>query len=98
MGIQRDPEGGHISDPSEVPEEEEAVTTEFRLLREVLGSSFRPKPELSIYNGSLKDENLIDWTSEMENYFEYEDIDENKKVKFAVTRLKGHATLWWDNV
>ena len=23
---------------------------------------------------------------------------EDKRVKFAVTRLKGHATLWWDGV
>ena len=30
----------------------------------------------------------------MEKYFEYED----KRVKVVVTRLKGHATLWWDNV
>ena len=34
----------------------------------------------------------------MDEYFEYEEIDENKRVKFAVTRLKGHAALWWDNV
>ena len=34
----------------------------------------------------------------MDKYFEYEEIDENKRVKFAVTRLKGHAELWWGNV
>ena len=25
-------------------------------------------------------------------------LTKNKRVKFAVTRLKGHAALWWDNV
>ena len=30
--------------------------------------------------------------------FDYEDVEEDKKVKLAVTRLKGHATLWWDSV
>lgn len=25
-------------------------------------------------------------------------IDKDKKVKYAVTRLKGHGTLWWDKV
>jgi hypothetical protein len=34
----------------------------------------------------------------MERHFDYEDIDEEKKVKHAVTRLKGHATLWWDEL
>lgn len=31
-------------------------------------------------------------------YFEYKEIDEYKRVKFVVTRLKGHAALWWENV
>ena len=63
-----------------------------------MGSSFSPKLELYIYNGSLKAENLIDWICEMDKYFEYKEIDENKRVKFSVTRLKGHAALGWDNV
>ena len=63
-----------------------------------MGSSSRPKPKLSIYDGSFKAEKLIDWINEMDKYFECEEIDENKRVKFAVTRLKGHTALWWDNV
>jgi hypothetical protein len=31
----------------------------------------------------------------MDKYFDYEEIDEEKEVKHAITRLKGHATLWW---
>jgi hypothetical protein len=31
-------------------------------------------------------------------YFDYEDVDEEKKVRHVVTRLKGHATLWWDEL
>jgi hypothetical protein len=34
----------------------------------------------------------------MENLFEYDKMDDEKKMKFVVTKLKGHATLWWDNV
>jgi hypothetical protein len=34
----------------------------------------------------------------MEKYFDYEDIEEEKMVKHAVTRLKGHAALWWDEM
>lgn len=25
-------------------------------------------------------------------------IDDNKKVKIVVTKLKGHASLWWDHL
>eukprot|EP00253_Pinus_taeda_P021287 PITA_21287 len=34
----------------------------------------------------------------MEKFFDYEELEDEKKVKFAVTKLKGHATLWWDGV
>ena len=34
----------------------------------------------------------------MEKYFDYEEIEEGKRVKFAVTKLRGHAALWWDGV
>jgi hypothetical protein len=28
----------------------------------------------------------------------HEDVKEDKNVKHAITRLKGHATLWWDEL
>jgi len=102
VGRQRDPKGGDVSEAEEELEEERATpveeAAEVKLLRVVLGSSSRPKPEISIYDGSLKDKNVLDWISEMDKYFEYKEIDEDKGVKFVVTRLKSHAALWWDNV
>jgi hypothetical protein len=43
-------------------------------------------------------ENLIDWISDLDKYFEYDETEEDKKVRCDVTRLKGHASLWWDSV
>jgi len=34
----------------------------------------------------------------MDKHFDFAEIPEDKKVKFVVTRLKGHALLWWDGV
>jgi hypothetical protein len=34
----------------------------------------------------------------MEKYFKYEEIYEENKLKHAMTRLKGHASLWWDEL
>lgn len=34
----------------------------------------------------------------MEKSLDSEEIEDEKKVKFVVTKLKGHATLWWDGV
>ena len=64
----------------------------------ILGETSRPKPELSTYYGSLIVEHLIDWISELDKYFECDEIEEDKRVRLVVTRLKGHASLWWDSV
>ena len=50
------------------------------------------------YNGKLYSDELVDWITEMEKYFEYENIPEDKKVKIASTKLKSHASLWWEHL
>ena len=73
-------------------------TPKLRYFRSILGVTSRLKLELSTYEGSLVAEHLIDWINELDKYFEYEDIEEYKKVRFVVTKMKGHASLWWDSV
>ena len=41
---------------------------------------------------------MLDWISNMEKFFEYENTSNNRKVKIVVTKLKGHASLWWENL
>jgi hypothetical protein len=50
------------------------------------------------YEGNLDAEELLNWVRSMDKYFDYEDVDEEKRVRLAFTRLKGHATLWWDEL
>jgi hypothetical protein len=56
----------------------------------------REKIDVPMYEGNLDDEELLDWISSIDKYFDYEDIDEGKKVRHVVTILKGHVALWWD--
>jgi hypothetical protein len=53
---------------------------------------------IPVYEGNLNVEELIDWIGDLDKYFDYEDVEEDKKVKHPITRLKGHATLWWDEL
>lgn len=69
-----------------------------RLLRSVLMASNKPKPELPNYDGSLSTKVLLDRISELDKYFKCEEVSEDHRVNFIVTKLKGHATLWWDSV
>eukprot|EP00253_Pinus_taeda_P032594 PITA_32594 len=99
-GRRRDTELGDDSEDEAVTvtdgSEEEAP--ELRLLRTVLLASSKPKPEIPNYDGSLSADVLLDWVSELDKYFENEENSEDKRVRFAATKLKGYAALWWDSV
>jgi hypothetical protein len=60
--------------------------------------SSKTKMEIPSYEGSLDAEDLLDWIRALDTYFDYEDIEDYKKVRHAVTRLKGHTALWWDEL
>jgi hypothetical protein len=60
--------------------------------------SSKTKMDIPTYEGNLDAEELLDWIRALDTYFDYEDIEEDKKVRHAVTKLKGHATLWWDEL
>jgi hypothetical protein len=69
-----------------------------RLLRDVARMDARAKMDIPVYEGKLDAEELLDWIRALDTYFDYEDVEEDKKVKHVVMRLKGHATLWWDEL
>jgi hypothetical protein len=58
----------------------------------------RAKMDIPVYEGNLDVEELLDWIRALDTFFDYEDIEEDKKVKYVVTRLKGHASLWWEEL
>jgi hypothetical protein len=68
------------------------------LLKVVVKLGARAKIDIPMYEGKLDDEELLDRIRSMDKYFNYEYVNEEKKVKHVITRLKGHATLWWDEL
>lgn len=101
MRNQRDAGAGDVSEPeAEAVEEEEPaeVTPEMRFFKSVLGSTSKTRLKVSFYIGGLNPEELIDQINDMDKSFDYEEMAEGKRVKFVVTKLKGHAVLWWDGV
>jgi hypothetical protein len=51
-----------------------------------------------MYEGNLNIEEMLDWFRALDKYFDYKDIEEDKKFKNIVTRLKGHVALWLDEL
>ena len=73
-------------------------TPELRYFRSILGAISTMRPKFPTYARSLIVEHLIDWISELDKYFEFDEVEEDKRVRLVVTRLKGHASLRWDSV
>ena len=53
------------------------------------GSSSRT--DVPFYSKILNPEELIDWINAMNKHFDFAEVKEDKQVRFAVTRLRGHA-------
>jgi len=102
----RAPDTGDISDAKREEDVGENVVEEVAgehvakecLLRAVARLRGRAKIEVLMYEGNLDAEELLDWIRSRDKHFDYEEVDEEKRVKHAVTRLKGHAALWWDEL
>ena len=52
-----------------------------------------PKFDVPTFSRNLNLEELIDWINELEEYFEYEEIEDSDRVRFAKAKLKGHAKI-----
>ena len=64
----------------------------------MIGASMKPKLEVPTYQGGLDANEFLDWINEMDKLFDYDQKNDEKKVKYAVTRLKGHGSLWHNGV
>ena len=51
-----------------------------------------------MYEGNLNVEELMDWINALNNYFDFEENEDKKKVRYAATILKRHASIWWDEL
>ena len=53
----------------------------------------KPTIEVTPYDGKLDINTMLDWISDIEKLFDYENTPNNKKVKIDVSKLKCHASL-----
>jgi len=78
-------EGDARHEEEEIPVED---ATNERLIKAIAWMISKTKMDIPVYEGSLDAEELLDWIRALDTYFDYEDIEDDKKVRHAVTRLK----------
>ncbi|XP_059067895.1 uncharacterized protein LOC131858616 [Cryptomeria japonica] len=76
------------------PEERKLV----RILKVVQNNGGKGHVEVPIYQGKMDSEEVLGWLDALENYFEYEEMEDEKRVKFAKTKLRGTALTWWTSL
>ena len=54
------------------------------------------KVDLPTINDRMDDEKFIDWTKNVENFFDYVNTPEYDKVRLVAFKLLGGASAWWD--
>ncbi|XP_059429202.1 uncharacterized protein LOC132163019 [Corylus avellana] len=50
------------------------------------------------FNGHLQIEDFLDWVMEVERFFDYMSIREDRKVKLVAYKFKGGASAWWEKL
>lgn len=54
--------------------------------------------DVSDFSSSLHLKDLIDWIDEIVDYFDIEEIKNPERVRLAHAKLKGHVSLWWNEL
>ena len=58
----------------------------------------KPIAEFVPFDRKLDINVVLDWISNMEKFFEYKNTLDNRKLEIAVTRIKAHASFWWEHL
>nr|XP_024931657.2 uncharacterized protein LOC107422641 [Ziziphus jujuba var. spinosa] len=58
----------------------------------------RVKIEVPDFEGKVNPTEFADWLSSIEEYFDWYDMDDDRRVKFAKMKLVGLAKIWWMGV
>lgn len=61
-------------------------------------NNYRMRMDLPSFNGQLNIEDFLDWLNEVKRFFDYMDIEEEKKVQLVTYKLKSGASAWWEQL
>ncbi|KAG6629422.1 hypothetical protein CIPAW_14G083400 [Carya illinoinensis] len=65
---------------------------------EDLQREHRGRVDLPEFSGTLQAEGFVDWINKVERIFNYKEVPNRVKVKLVAIKLKGRASVWWEQL
>ena len=62
------------------------------------GGDFRLKVDILFFSSNLNIEDFIDWMTDIDRFFDYMEVLEEKRVRLVAYRLKRGASVWWERM
>lgn len=56
------------------------------------------KIDIPEYHGGSQPEDLLDWFVTVDEFIEFKEVPEQKRVPLVTTRFRGHAASWWSQI
>ena len=56
------------------------------------------KPDVSTFDGSLDPKKYMDWEAVLDEYFDWYQLPEGRRIQFAQMKLAGQARIYWRNL
>ena len=56
------------------------------------------KPEVYVFDGSLDPKKYMDWEVSLDEYFEWFQLPEGRRIQFPQMKLAGQARIYWRNL
>ena len=56
------------------------------------------KPEVTAFDGSLDPKKYMDWEVGLDEYFDWYQLPEGRRIQFAQMKLTGQAQIYWRNI
>ena len=75
------------------------TTLEIMTKNDFTGANFKDiKLEVPTFDGQLDPQIFLDWISDMDHYFDWYYMSDERRVRFAKMKLVGQARKYWTNV
>ena len=50
------------------------------------------------FEGKMNGDIFLDWLYTVDRVFDYKELSDERKVKLVAIKLRGYASLWWENL